>query len=130
MPMFISKFKLIGIGAILIVALGASGYIVTRMYNMNSEIHSLSEANTKLASDNLMITENLATEKRLREDTEKVLSHFKDLVVENKETDNTNTVVVEKIKQIDVKTVSSDTINRLTIELEDGWKCLNQQSCK
>ena len=128
--MFTSKFKLIGIGAILIAILGASGYIVTRMYNMNSEIHSLSESNAKLAADNLTLTENIAIEKRLREDTEKVLSHFKDLAAENKETDDTNTVVVEKIKQIDVKTVSADTINRLTLELDDGWKCLNQQSCK
>lgn len=128
--MFTSKFKLIGIGAILIAILSASGYIVTRMYNMNSEIDSLSESNAKLAADNQTLTENIAIERKLREDTEKVLSHFKDLAAENKETDNTNTVVVEKIKQIDVKTVSADTINRLTLELEDGWKCLNQQSCK
>ena len=127
--MFISKLKLIGIGAVLILAIGASGYAVTRMYNMDSEIHRLSESNAKLNADNLTLTENLAIEKKLREDTEKVLSHFKDLAAENKETDDTNTVVVEKIKQIDVKTVSADTINRLTLELEDGWKCLNQQSC-
>ena len=128
--MFISKLKLIGIGAVLILAIGASGYVVTRMYNMDSEIHRLSESNAKLNADNQTLTENIAIERKLREDTEKVLSHFKDLAAENKETDNTNTVVVEKIKQIDVKTVSADTINRLTLELEDGWKCLNQQSCK
>lgn len=128
--MFIPKLKLIGIGAALILALGASGYIVTRIYNMDSEIHRLSESNAKLTADNQTLTENIAIEKKLREDTEKVLSHFKDLAAENKETDNTNTVVVERIKQIDVKTVSADTINRLTLELEDGWKCLNQQSCK
>ena len=128
--MFISKLKLIGIGAVLILAIGASGYVVTRMYNMDSEIYSLSESNAKLTADNQTLTENIAIEKKLREDTEKVLSHFKDLAAENKETDNTNTVVVERIKQIDVKTVSADTINRLTLELEDGWKCLNQQSCK
>ena len=128
--MFIPKLKLIGIGAVLILALGASGYVATRMYNMNSEIDSLSESNAKLNADNQTLTENIAIERKLREDTEKVLSHFKDLAAENKETDNTNTVVVEKIKQIDVKTVSADTINRLTLELEDGWKCLNQQSCK
>ena len=128
--MFISKLKLIGIGAVLILAIGASGYVVTRMYNMDSEIHRLSESNAKLNADNQTLTENIAIERKLREDTEKVLSHFKDLAAENKETDNINTVVVEKIKQIDVKTVSADTINRLTLELEDGWKCLNQQSCK
>lgn len=128
--MFISKLKLTGIGAALILALGASGYVATRMYNMNSEIDSLSESNAKLNADNQTLTENIAIERKLREDTEKVLSHFKDLAAENKETDDTNTVVVEKIKQIDVKTVSADTINRLTLELEDGWKCLNQQSCK
>lgn len=128
--MFISKLKLIGIGTMLILALGASGYVATRMYNMNSEIDSLSESNAKLNADNQTLTENIAIERKLREDTEKVLSHFKDLAAENKETDNTNTVVVERIKQIDVKTVSADTINRLTLELEDGWKCLNQQSCK
>ena len=128
--MLLSKAKLIGVGASLLITLGIFGFIGTKMYSMNTEISQLKIDNTKLITDNTTLKENVITEKRLREDTEKVLSHFKDLAVENKETDNTNTVVVEKIKQIDVKTVSADTINRLTIELEDGWKCLNQQSCK
>lgn len=107
------NLKLIGIAALLLSAIGTFGYVGIRMYNM---IYSLSEANAKL---NQTLTENIAIERKLREDTEKVLSHFKDLAAENKETDNTNTVVVEKIKQIDVKTVSADTINRLTLELEN-----------
>ena len=121
--MLLSKAKLIGVGASLLITLGIFGFIGTKMYSMNTEISQLKIDNTKLITDNTTLKENVITEKHLREDTEKVLEQFKSLSKDNKETDRTSTVFIEKVRQVDLKLVNADTINNLVSELNKDWKC-------
>lgn len=119
------KLKYYAIGITILLGVAVSCIATYKYVQLQSENSTLELSNTKLINDNAALTTNLANEKRLREDTEKVLSHFKDLKNDNKETERTNTVIVEKIKQIDIKSVKADTINTLVSELEGDWKCIN-----
>ena len=119
------KLKYYAIGATIFGIIAVSGTIMYKYVQLQSLNTTLEVSNTKLTNDNATLTANLANEKRLREDTEKVLGHFKDLKNDNKETEHTNTVIVEKIKQLDIKSVKADTINTLVSELEGDWKCIN-----
>lgn len=119
------KFKYYAIGATALLLVAATGIGVYKYIAIKSENTILLTENTRLSFDNQDLKIDLGNEKRLREDTEKVLAHFKDLTKENKESEHTNTVIVEKIKQIDVKTVKAETINSLVSDLEGEWACIN-----
>lgn len=119
------KFKYYAMGATALLLVAATGIGVYKYIAIQSENTTLLTENTRLSFDNQDLKIDLGNEKRLREDTEKVLAHFKDLTKENKESEHTNTVIVEKIKQIDVKTVKAETINSLVSDLEGEWACIN-----
>lgn len=119
------KFKYYAIGATALLLVAATGIGVYKYIAIKSENTTLLTENTRLSFDNQDLKIDLGNEKRLREDTEKVLAHFKDLTKENKESEHTNTVIVEKIRQIDVKTIKAETINSLVSDLEGEWACIN-----
>ena len=111
----ISKYEILGCIAGCLLLLGAVKYVEYRIDVLEAE-------NSNLMSQVEDLDSKLKAETMKREFAEVLLKNTQQLMQSNNKVEEAKVVYVDKIKQVDLKTVTATELNQLSDELEMEWQ--------